>query len=63
MDWSSLFSSIYCGSPVANPGGALGASAPPAEPIVKNLNQSYFFSVNQRYPFVSSVGRLKSQLP
>ena len=36
-------------------GNALGALAPPAEPIVKNLNLPLFFSVDHRYLFVCSV--------
>ena len=36
-------------------GGALGASAPPAESMVKNLNLPFFFSMYGRYLFACFV--------
>ena len=43
-------------------GGALGASAPPAESMVKNLNLPFFDSMYSRYLFACSVS-FKSQHP
>ena len=42
-------------------GDALGASAPPAESMVKNPNQPFFFSMYGRYLFACSVSPVKSQ--
>ena len=44
-------------------GGALGASAPPAESMVKNLNLTFLFTMYGRYLFACSVSPVKSQHP